>query len=124
MMPEGSGEARGKSLATLSGVIHELKTDIKIVDWLLESESDNSLDLWQKANIFEIRRIFNECSAIPVDLTEKLKECSFKSEQAWRKCRSGNDWASMLPLLSRLVELVQEKAQILGEIKNLSLIHI
>ena len=54
MMPEGSGEARGKSLATLSGVIHELKTDIKIRDWLLESEGNNSLDLWQKANVFEI----------------------------------------------------------------------
>ena len=54
MMPEGSGETRGKSLATLSGVIHELKTDPKIDDWLKESEGDNSLDLWQKANVFEI----------------------------------------------------------------------
>ena len=45
MMPEGSGEARGKSLATLSGVIHELKTDTKIEEWLLGSEGDNSLDL-------------------------------------------------------------------------------
>ena len=34
MMPEGSGEARGKSLATLSGVIHELTTDTKIEEWL------------------------------------------------------------------------------------------
>ena len=118
MMPEGSGEARGKSLATLSGVIHELKTDIKIRDWLLESEGNNSLDLWQKANVFEIRRIFDECSAIPVDLTEKLEERSFQSEQAWRRCRSANDWTSMLPLLSGLIELVREKAQILGEIKN------
>ncbi len=118
MMPEGSGEARGKSLATLSGVIHELKTDTKIEEWLLGSEGDNSLDLWEQANVFEIRRIFDECSAIPVDLTEKLEERSFQSEQAWRKYRSDNDWDSMHPLLSGLVELVREKAQILGNIKK------
>ena len=118
MMPEGSGETRGKSLATLSGVIHELKTEQKIGDWLLESEGDNSLDLWQKANVFEIRRIFDECSAIPVTLEEELEQRSFKSEQAWRNYRADNDWGSMLPLLSSLVDLVREKAQVLGELKS------
>ena len=34
MMPDGSVEDRGKSLDTLSGVIHELKTDAKIEEWI------------------------------------------------------------------------------------------
>ena len=118
MMPEGSGETRGKSLATLSGVIHELKTDPKIGDWLSESEGDNSLDLWQKANVFEIRRIFEECSVIPVALAEELEHRSFQSEQAWRNYRADNDWSSMLPLLSSLVDLVREKAKTLGDVKG------
>ncbi len=118
MMPEGSGETRGKSLATLSGFIHELKTDPKIDDWLKESEGDNSLDLWQKANVFEIRRIFDECSVIPVALAEELEQRSFKSEQAWRNYRADNDWDAMLPLLSSLIDLVREKAQVLADTKG------
>ena len=118
MMPEGSGETRGKSLATLSGVIHELKTDPKIGDWLSKSEGNNSLDPWQKANVFEIRRIFDECSVIPVALAKELEQRSFQSEQAWRNYRADNDWSSMLPLLSSLVDLVREKAKTLGDVKG------
>ena len=120
MMPEGSGETRGRSLATLSGVIHDLKTDPKISEWLDESEGDNSLDQWQKANLFEIRRIFAESSVIPTDLAQEIERSSSLSEQAWRKLRANNDWASMMPLLSRVVELVREKAKILADAKGLS----
>ena len=120
MMPEGSGETRGRSLATLSGVIHDLKTDPKISEWLNESEGDNSLDQWQKANLFEIRRIFAESSVIPTDLAQEIERSSSLSEQAWRKLRANNDWASMMPLLSRVVELVREKAKILADAKGLS----
>ena len=118
VMPEGGGRARGKSLATLSGTIHELKTDQRIKEWLSLTDGDNSLDSWQKANVLEIKKIFKEASAIPVELAKAIELSSSKSEQAWRHHRADNDWTSMQPHLTALVGLVRERASILASTKQ------
>lgn len=114
MMPVGGGLARGRALATLDVVIHDMFLDERLGAWLDEAAQEN-LDPWQSANVREIRRLVDEARSVPGDLVNRLGLACARSEQAWRICRGDNDWASMKPLLAEVVALSREKAAALAD---------
>lgn len=120
MMPAGGGEARGRAMSTLSVVIHDLLTDDKLSVWLDQADNE-SLDPWQAANVRETRRVVAQATSIPADIVERLGLATARSEQAWRRCRADNDWASMQPLLEEVVELSRARAAALAEHRSCSL---
>ncbi|HSU39770.1 MAG TPA: hypothetical protein VLJ38_09380, partial [Polyangiaceae bacterium] len=100
MMSEGGGEARAEALATLRGIIHDESVKPAVGEWVARAEaSSGELDAWQAANLREIKRSWVRATAIPSALVEASSRAESKSEQAWRKLRSDNDWASFAPLL-------------------------
>lgn len=120
MMPEGGGAARGQAMATLGVVIHEMQSNEKIGEWL-DACSNLDLDTWQAANIREIKREYDSVTCLPSDLVHATSLASSRSEQAWRKCRAGNDWQTMQPLLEEVVNLARQSAVVRSEKSGLSL---
>ena len=120
MMPEGGGAARGQAMATLGVVIHEMQSSEKIADWL-DACSNLDLDDWQAANVREIRREYDSVTCLPSDLVHATSLASSRCEQAWRKCRSANDWQTMQPLLEEVVNLARKSAVVRSEKTGLSL---
>src|SRR5689334_17464775 len=104
MMSEGGGDARGAALATLRGLIHEESLKPELADWLADAERQaEKLDDWQAANLREIRRAWVRATALPSALVEASSLAESKSEQAWRKLRPLNDWATFEPLLAEVI---------------------
>ncbi|MEO2175667.1 MAG: carboxypeptidase M32, partial [bacterium] len=114
MMPVGGGQVRGQALSALQVVIHGLKTDPKIADWL-EAAVTEDLDNWQSANLREIKRVYREATCMPADLVARLEQATTAAEQAWRQYRIDNNWADMEPLLTEVVNLSRKEAAVRAE---------
>lgn len=118
MMPVGSGEARASALSTLRGVIHAESTAPFLADLFAAAEEESKtgrLSEWESANLREMTRAFVRSRALPQDLVEASSLAESRSEQAWRRLRPLNDWASFRPFLEEVVNLKRKSAQALSE---------
>jgi carboxypeptidase Taq len=116
MMSEGGGDARAEALATLRGIIHDEAVKSEVGEWIAAAEARaGELDAWQRANVREIRRAWVRATALPSALVEATSRAESKSEQAWRKLRSDNDWNSFAPLLAEVIGKKRETATALAE---------
>ena len=70
LMPEGGAGARAEQLATMKVVCHEILTDPAIGDLLDGAAAQNDLDVWQRANLREMRRAWLHATAVPGDLVD------------------------------------------------------
>jgi carboxypeptidase Taq len=116
MMPDGGGEARTEAMATLRGMLHEQATQPALGALYAKAETEAvNLDPWQAANLREMKRGYVRATALPGDLVEASSRAESRSEQAWRKLRNDNDWASFLPLQAEVFARKREVAQALSE---------
>ena len=114
MMPSGGAGGRTEQMTVLGGILHDMKTDPRIGDWL-EASAQEELDEWSQANLREINRIHLHETALTSDLVEALTRATMKCEFAWRTARPANDYASVKPLLEEVIQLTREKANMVGE---------
>jgi carboxypeptidase Taq len=122
MMPEGGGEARAEAMATLRGMLHEQTSLPALGDWYAKAEAEaGGLGPWEVANLREMKRGYVRATALPGELVEASSRAESKSEQAWRKLRKENDWASFLPLQTEVFARKREVAHALSEKLGLGL---
>lgn len=113
MMPEGAAPARASVLAELSVMVHEMETTSALSDLIDQAESEaDQLDVWQRANLREIRHQFIHANAMPAQLVEKLVMAQSDSEMTWRQARANNDFKSLAPKLDVLFALKREEADV------------
>ncbi|MDH5189245.1 MAG: carboxypeptidase M32 [Rhodospirillaceae bacterium] len=110
MMPAGGAESRAEQLAVLKSISHSMITDPAIPDLLDGAEGDHTLDAWQQANVFEMRRIWIHQAAVDSTLVEALSMACSNCETAWRAARKNNDFKSVLPQLEDVLRLTREMA--------------
>jgi carboxypeptidase Taq len=119
MMPAGSGDARNHSVAELGRVIQDLGAAPEIGEWLAGAEADEA-DEWRRANLREMRRVYQESTVIPADLNRRLTLARLTSEQAWRTMRAANDWRGYQPHFREVLDLTREMLGHLGQARGLS----
>jgi carboxypeptidase Taq len=117
VMPDGGADIRGDQLAELKLVGHESITDPRVGEALDRAERDERhlLDAWQAANLREMRREWRHANALPADLVGALSKATSDCEMAWREARKRDDFAGLLPLWTRVLDLTIEAARIKGE---------
>jgi carboxypeptidase Taq len=115
MMPEGGASSRAEALATLRGLAHEHAAAPVLGAWLEAAATETGLDAWQRANLREMQRSHRRATALPASLVEASSRAESRSEQAWRKLRAENDWATFRPLLETVVATKREVAAVLGD---------
>ena len=121
MMPAGAAPARAAVLAELSVMLHEMETGSALSDLIDQAESESGqLDVWQRANLREIRHQFVHANAMPADLVEKLVLAQSDSEMAWRVARPANDFNSLAPKLDTLFQLKREEASIKAQMMGVT----
>jgi carboxypeptidase Taq len=117
MMPPGGAEARGAQLAELRVVGHEAITDPGI-EALFDGVDESALDVWQRANLREMRRLWADANAVPSDLVAAHSTACTACETIWRTARADNDFAAVLDSLREVLNLTREigsaKAESLG----------
>jgi carboxypeptidase Taq len=121
MMPRGSADVRGEQLAALETEYHALVTAPKITRLLDRAHaSASSLEDWQVANLREMRRQRDFAIATPVALVSRLAKAAAKAEVKWLQARESGKFEDFAPHLEEVVHLVRDKAQLLGQSRNLS----
>ena len=114
MMPTGGGTIRAESLATLSGLVHDMVGADETGD-LAQAALAEDLDDWQTVNVELIRRDWQEARALPGDLVVALSTAASTCQQVWRPARPANDWGAVAGPLETVLALMREKAQALAD---------
>jgi len=115
MMPPGGVSARGTAMAELQTMRHELLTSSDMSDLLDSAESDFSalapeLRGIQSTSLVEMRRSWQQASAIPSSLVKAKVLSATRCEHAWRTQRAENDWVGFLGNFREVVKLSREEA--------------
>ncbi len=115
MLPRKGAAARGQQLATLAGLRHERFTDPRIGALLAECRAGSgAFDELQKAQIRELTTDFDRATKLPKELVEQFAAAESAALEAWRDARAKSDWKAFAPHLSRLLELLRRKCDVLG----------
>lgn len=111
MKPIGGSGPRAEQLAVLSLVSHEMLNSPDVADLLMEAQSEvATLDDWQRANLAEMQNRWRHATAVDPDLVEAHSHATSRSEMQWREARLNNDFASLIPALSEVVQLTRRIA--------------
>jgi carboxypeptidase Taq len=124
MMPRGSADVRGEQLAALETEHHALLTTPRITR-LLDRAQANAQGLadWQVANLREMRRQRDHAIATPVSLISRLARATARAEVAWTEARRANSFELFAPHLEEVLQLVRDKAALLGQALGLPAYH-
>ena len=114
MMPSGGNQARSEAMTELSIHIHRLSTQSELGDWIAEAENE-SLSNTERASLREIKRSWQQATALPEDLLKAQSLAGSKCEHAWRTQRGENDWQGFRKNFAEVVNLSQQEAKIRAE---------
>jgi carboxypeptidase Taq len=121
MMPRGSADVRGEQLAAIETEQHAILTSPKVSRLLDRAQAGAAgLDEWQRANLREMLRQRDRAIATPVSLIGRLARATSVAEVRWAEARERKDFALFAPDLAEVLQLVRDKAALLGQALNLS----
>lgn len=110
MMPEGGAAGRAEQIATLSVIAHEQLADPALGE-LFAAVDAAALDDWQRANFHEMQRTWTHATAVPADLVEASSRAISECETVWLQTRKNDDFPTLLPFLTREIDLIRQVAQ-------------
>jgi carboxypeptidase Taq len=121
MMPRGSVDVRGEQLAAIETEQHAVLTSPKVSRLLDRAQAGSAaLDDWQRANLREMLRQRDHAIAIPISLITRLARATSTAEVRWAQAREQKDFALFAPHLDEVLQLVRDKAGLLGQALKLS----
>ena len=115
MMPAGGIESRTEQLAVLKTLHHGMLTDPALPDLLDGAEADQHLNVWQQANVKEMRKSWVHANALDADFVDAFTRACTKCETIWRQARQDADFKAVLPALEEVLNLVRQEAQAKSE---------
>jgi carboxypeptidase Taq len=120
MMPRGSSDLRGEQLAALETESHSLLTSPRVSRLLARAEANSAgLEDWQTANLREMRREREHAIATPHNLVSRLAKATARAEMKWIEAKQQSDFAIFAPHLEEVINLLRDKAGLLGKALNL-----
>ncbi len=120
MMPRGSSDLRGEQLAALETESHALLTSPRVSRLIARAEANSAgLEDWQSANLHEMRRERDHAIATPQNLVSRLAKATARAEVKWVEAKQKSDFAIFAPHLEEVVNLLRDKAGLLGKALNL-----
>ena len=118
-MPLGGANARGAQLAELKVIIHEIVTDRRTEQLLLDVDISR-LGSWQAANVREMRHIWSHANAVPRDLIAARSKACTACEAKWRTARASAEFKQVLPDFKNVVDLTRDVAEAKASALNVS----
>ncbi|TFH41267.1 MAG: carboxypeptidase M32 [Chrysiogenales bacterium] len=116
-MPEEGVTPRSEQLALLSELAHEWLTSEKMARLIEDSEKEVEDDDYfshDAAMVRAARRIYNKKARLPHELVSRFARTIAKSNSVWIRARADSDFPSFAPILSEIVDLNREQADLLG----------
>ncbi|UCH47680.1 MAG: carboxypeptidase M32 [Betaproteobacteria bacterium] len=116
MMPPASIGIRAEQLSLLETESNSILRASQTGRLLDSAEtSRQSLDDWEQANLREMRRLWQHANAIPNRLVNAFHRATTNAEMQWRTAVEQNDFGMLEVPLERVIAVVHERAQVLGD---------
>jgi len=112
-MPTGGAAARGRQMATLERLAHEMLTDEAIgmlLDGLKSYEESLPADSDDASLIRITRRLYERAVNVPASFVAEFSRHSAASYAAWEKARPEDDFGAVVPYLEKTLELSRQYA--------------
>ena len=126
-MPEGGAGARGRQRAMLNRLAHERAVEPALgglIDELTRYGENLPYDSDDASLIRVARRDFQKKIKIPSDHVECATAHCCASYDAWTRAWPGNDFATMVPYLERMLDLSREYSSYFAPYNNVADPHI
>ena len=117
-MPNESSKGRGRQIASISGIIHELYTSNYYVDLLNDLETNKLFNETQKLNIKLSKRDIQRKLCLTKDFVEELSTAISNSYSSWEEARRKNDFKIFAPALKNLIALKKKEANFINKEKD------
>ncbi len=115
MLPPAAGPIRARQMAIQSELIHQTLSDPHLGKFISNAQAQEStLDIWQQANLREMRRLYRQHQAVPEALHSRLAEETVHCEQAWRQAKTDNNFKLFAKAFAPLMELIRKKSESLS----------
>jgi carboxypeptidase Taq len=112
-MPPGGAEARGRQMATIGKLAHEMFIDPKVgklLDKLEKFGKSLPYDSDDAALIRVTRKNYDQAVKVPPKLMAALQQHAAQSYQIWAKARPENDFPVVTPILEKTLDLSRKIA--------------
>ncbi|MCT4558439.1 MAG: carboxypeptidase M32 [Pelagimonas sp.] len=113
-MPGGAGAQRGEEFAAIEAVLHQLRTDPKVGDWLSQIDPA-SLSEVDQSHLRLIRRSYDRNKKLPERLASELAQATSTAHAAWAAARKADDFKAFAPVLEGILALKREEAAALAD---------
>ncbi len=113
-LPEKGAAFRGRQLATLSTLAHELFVEESLGKLLQDLAGDHSLDAVQKGNVTKTLEDYEKNKKYTSDFVHRLSATTSKTYHAWIQARKENDFDCYEPALEEMIALKRQEAELLG----------
>lgn len=117
MMPRKGSAARGAQLAALSKIVHERLVSPRVGELIAELDGSD-LDQAQTAGLRNLKRSYLRATRVSSDLVVRIAEAQSEAFDAWIFAKTNNDFASYVPSLSKLFDLVLERVRAIDDTRH------
>ncbi|MFN5948620.1 MAG: hypothetical protein ACK43N_09025, partial [Pirellulaceae bacterium] len=115
-MPSGGAEQRAQQISDLSVLVHRRRIDRRVIGWLDELQDADSrgllVDRIPEGSLSRIREDYEKAVRLPEALVGTLAKATTMGQRAWGEAKEQKDCRSFLPILSEIVELKKEEADL------------
>ena len=113
-MPPKSAEFRGRQLATLASMAHELLTSDSYGNMLNELAGKDGLDEGERSNVLLSREDYTKNKRLSPEFVEELSMQTSECFHAWISARKDNDFSIFAPTLAKMITLKKRQADMYG----------
>jgi carboxypeptidase Taq len=118
LMPRGGIAYRGRQLAQLARMRHELLTGPRVAELLAACEADDALTADETSpvavNLRELRRDHDRAVRLPSALVEEEARLASEAQHVWSDARGRKDFSLFQSTLERVVDLLRRKSECYG----------
>lgn len=116
IMPEGGANARAEVMSFLDGKVHSHLVSDEMFDVLNAAlEEENSLKGCERANLNLMKVHIEKSRIMPADLVAAVSKAASHCEHRWRTAKHENDFDAVRPLLTELINLKIQMADVYAE---------
>ncbi|NTU66467.1 MAG: carboxypeptidase M32 [Candidatus Moranbacteria bacterium] len=116
-MPKKGMEMRAKSIANLSGILHDKFVSPSFSRLVRAAKKELDGGKLSDENACIVREIWREFSRekkLPLEFVKELSETTSVATSVWAEARKENDFGLFLPYLKKIVSLKRKEAELVG----------
>jgi len=120
-MPLKGAESRAKTIANLSGILHEKFVSKEFASLLKSAKTKleaGKLGGVESAIVRELWREFERQKKLPMSFVKEMAQVCSEGHNVWIKAREKSDFKLFLPQLKKIVALKRKEAELVGYKKS------